>query len=54
MKVIKTLKITGIRGMNWARPGESVGFIESQSMHTFATGTIKSVRKIDNQLFDLK
>jgi hypothetical protein len=41
------------RGLLWARPGESVGFIESQSMHTFATGTVKSVRKIDNQLFDV-
>ncbi|GHV29463.1 alpha-1,3-galactosidase B [Bacteroidia bacterium] len=41
------------RGLHWARPGESVGFIESQSMHTFATGTIKSVREIDSQLFDL-
>jgi hypothetical protein len=40
-------------GLYWARPGESVGFIESESMHTVATGTVKSFTKIDDELFDL-
>ncbi|GHV32029.1 alpha-1,3-galactosidase B [Bacteroidia bacterium] len=41
------------RGLLWARPGESVGFIENTSLHTFATGTVKSFRDIDTRLFDL-
>jgi hypothetical protein len=40
-------------GLKWARPGESIGFIENKSMHTIATGTVKSFRKIDNEQFEI-
>jgi pectate lyase len=40
-------------GLDWARSGELVGFIESKNMQTLKTGNVKSFKKIDNELFDL-
>ncbi len=40
-------------GLHWARPGETVGFIENKSMQTIAAGIVADFRKIDNELFDI-
>ena len=40
-------------GMHWARPDETVGFIENKSMQTIATGTVNDFRKIDDELFEI-
>jgi hypothetical protein len=40
------------KGMKWARTGESVGFIDNQSMQTIAFGTVKSYREI-NDVFEV-
>jgi hypothetical protein len=40
-------------GMKWGFPGDKVGFIENETMHTFYEGTILSFRRIDNELFEL-
>ena len=40
-------------GLHWARPGETVGFIENNSMLTVATGIVNEFRKIDDEVFDI-
>ena len=40
-------------GLHWARPGETVGFIDNKSMLTIATGVVSDFRKIDDELFDI-
>ncbi len=41
-------------GMVWARPGESAGFIENNSMLTVAWGTIEKFEAIDTDQFRLR
>jgi hypothetical protein len=38
-------------GMTWARTGETVGFINSRSLETFATGTVKSCTRESKDVF---
>jgi hypothetical protein len=38
-------------GMTWARPGESVAFIDNRKMQTVATGTVRSYRRETAELF---
>ncbi|KAA6328180.1 alpha-1 3-galactosidase B [termite gut metagenome] len=40
-------------GLHWARPGETVGFIENTTMQTIAAGVVKDFRKINNEEFEL-
>jgi hypothetical protein len=40
-------------GMRWAYAGDSVGFIDNESMNTYSYGIIKSFRRIDNELFEV-
>ena len=40
-------------GLHWARPDETVGFIENKSMQTIATGIVNNFRKIDNEIFEI-
>ncbi|MDR2139653.1 MAG: right-handed parallel beta-helix repeat-containing protein, partial [Tannerella sp.] len=41
-------------GMTWARTGESVGFIDNQSMQTVALGTVKAYRRESNEVFEIE
>jgi len=41
-------------GMLWARPGETIGFIENNSMLTVATGTVERFEAIQPELFRLR
>jgi hypothetical protein len=41
-------------GMTWGRPGEKVGFIESASMATLGSGTLKSFTRIDRDRFEVE
>jgi len=40
-------------GLKWARPGESIGFIENESMQTVDTGEADLFHPIDNEQFYL-
>jgi len=40
-------------GLQWARPEEIVGFIDSKSMQTFEKGVVNDFRKIDNEIFEI-
>ena len=41
-------------GLEWARAGDTIGFIDHQSMHTAGVGVVKSFTPIDRKLFDLE
>jgi hypothetical protein len=40
-------------GMTWAQVGESVGFINNQSMQTVSLGTVKSYHHKSNEVFEI-
>ena len=40
-------------GMTWARSGESVGFIDNQSMQTIALGAVEAYRRETTDIFEL-
>jgi len=40
-------------GMEWARAGETVGFIRAETMETIACGKVKSFTRISAELFDV-
>lgn len=40
-------------GLNWARPGERIGFIDNESLNTFSTGLVESFKPISTHLFEL-
>ncbi|MFT3933151.1 MAG: right-handed parallel beta-helix repeat-containing protein [Chitinophagaceae bacterium] len=40
-------------GFTWAGKGDTVGFIENNSMRTFANGVVQSFKPIDSTLFEL-
>jgi hypothetical protein len=42
-----------MHGIHWARPGETVGFIDGETMQPTATGVVKSFRRIDPEYFEL-
>jgi hypothetical protein len=41
-------------GLEWARAGDTIGFIDHITMYTVGTGKVKSFTKIDHQLFDIE
>ena len=41
-------------GLEWARPGDEIAFIDHNTMHTVGKGKVKKFTKIDVQLFDLE
>lgn len=41
-------------GMEWARIGDEIGFINHNTMHTAGIGKVKKFTKIDTKLFDLE
>lgn len=41
-------------GMQWARTGEKVGFIENESMTTLGTGRVKAFSPVDKDVFDIE
>jgi hypothetical protein len=42
-----------IHGLHWARPGETVGFIDGATMQPTATAVVESFKKIDAEYFEL-
>ena len=40
-------------GMQWGHKGDRVAFIENESMHTFAQGTVRSFRSVSTTDFEL-
>jgi hypothetical protein len=42
-----------IRGLHWARQGETIAFIDGKTMQQTVTGTVKSFRRIDPEYFEL-
>jgi hypothetical protein len=40
-------------GMEWGHGGDEVAFIENESMHTFARGTVRSFRAVNTTDFEL-
>jgi hypothetical protein len=42
-----------MHGLHWARPGETVGFIDGKTMQPAATGVVESFRRIDPEYFEL-
>lgn len=42
------------KGMEWAMSGDEVGFIDTNTMHTFSVGTVRSFKAIDEFRFELE
>jgi hypothetical protein len=42
-----------MHGLHWARPGDTVGFIDSRTMRQTAVGVVESFRRIDPEYFEL-
>ncbi|MDR1102461.1 MAG: right-handed parallel beta-helix repeat-containing protein [Tannerella sp.] len=42
-----------MHGLHWARPGETVSFIDGETMQSTATGAVKSFRRTDPEYFEL-
>ena len=41
-------------GLQWARAGDEIGFIDHNTMHTVSKGKVKNFTKIDEKLFELE
>jgi hypothetical protein len=41
-------------GMRWGHPGDRVGFIEHQSMHTTGEGVVQAFQSIDRDTFEIR